>query len=144
MSEERVEAAIPQILEELIFLRDYAATDEALVYQTWLKGLYYGNDWFGAINRLTFETNYRKVITHLLAHSTIICACLQEDPDVVLGYSVVDHSMTTLHWIYVKTSWRKLGIAKKLIPPQINRTTHLTQMGKWLKPKDWDFNPFME
>lgn len=71
-------------------------------------------------------------------------ACLSEDPNVVLGYSVVERKdEDVLHWIHVKFVWRKIGIAKALLKPfDIKATTHLTTLGEQLKPKHMIFNPF--
>lgn len=69
-------------------------------------------------------------------------ACLNEDPDVILGYSVMegDH---TLHFVFIKEIWRKMGIAKQLVPKSVVTTTHLTKVGRMAKPKSWRYDPFL-
>src|SRR5271165_7333660 len=99
--------------------------DEAFIYSTWLRGLYYGNDWFRKINKPDFFAKYRLVIDHLLRSSNVDIICLNDSPDVIVGYSV--YCGEKLHWIYVKKSWRKLGIGKGLMPKGITCVTHLTK-----------------
>jgi GNAT superfamily N-acetyltransferase len=136
------EETIEMMIEDLITIRPKELGDEALIYQTWLKGLYYGNDWFRMVNKEIFYKEYRKIIDRILEHSHCICAVLKDESDVVLGYAVVEKN-SKLHWVFVKSSWRRKGIASKfLISPTINQVSHLTQLGKTLKPKDWVFDPF--
>jgi hypothetical protein len=127
-------------MQELIVTRPGEATDVGFIYSTWLKGLYYGNDWFRAIPQELYYDHYHQVIEKLLFNSTTTVACLSEDPDVIIGYAV--YSKDTLHWVFVKNPWRKLGVAKKLIPDNIKRVTHLTILGKKLLPETWVFDPF--
>ena len=51
-------------------------------------------------------------------------ACLTEDPEVILGYSITEGDI--IHWVYVKEMWRKQGIAKMLLPKNIKTATNLT------------------
>lgn len=118
--------------------------DLNFIYATWLRGLYYGNEWFNEINQHTFFQHYKHIVYRFLerSNSKINVACLKEDSDVILGYCV--YEMPSLHWVHVKDAWRRIGIAKALIPPGITTVTHLTKMGKSIKPKEWEFNPFLD
>ena len=127
--------------KQLVAHRSLMPDDEAFIMSTWLKGLYYGNSWFRQIPQDTFFDAYRDVITRLAASSEIKVACLADDPDVILGYSV--SSGPILHWVFVKQAWRKLGLAKDLVNPRTYVTTHMTTVGQAIKPKDWIFNPFL-
>jgi len=124
-----------------ISIREPEETDIPFFFTTWLHGLYYGNSWFNAIDKDVFYEKYHEVLKLLLGRSSLRVACMEDEPDVILGYSVFTD--TTLHWVFVKKAWRKLGIAKRLIPQDINTVSHLTKLGKALKPKDWKFNPFL-
>lgn len=77
----------------------------------------------------------------IIWRSQVKVACLEEEPDVVLGYAVYEGE--TLHWVFVKKAWRKLEIASKLVPKKISRITHITKLGKSLKDKEWVFDPFL-
>jgi hypothetical protein len=130
-----------QVTSNMILVRDVREEDLPLIYSTWLLGLYHGCDWFGRIKKDSFFANYKVSLEKRLPHCTIKVASLKEDPDVILGY--VCYRGNVLDWLFVKKAWRKMGIAKMLMPQNINVCTHLTKVGRSLKPKEWDFDPFV-
>jgi GNAT superfamily N-acetyltransferase len=98
------------------------------------------------IKKSVFMNNYKYIVEKLYNHpnSIVFVACLNDDPSVILGYSIVSTELDTLHWVYVKKAWRNKGIAKNLVPPTIKTVTHLSRTGLSIynKRKDLDFNPF--
>lgn len=128
---------------KLINYRKSTSTDLGFIYSSWLQGLYYGNDWFRQIDQEKYFDFYHQVVEKILFNpgTLVTVACLNEDQDVILGYSVVRKNI--LDWVFVLPAWRKLGIATHLIPKEINTVTHLTKVGKSLKPKEWKFDPFL-
>lgn len=111
------------------------------MYATWLRGLYYGESAYSDTPKDSFFANYAKVIEALLSRSHCQVACLSQDPTVVLGYVVFAGS--TIHWIFVKKAFRKMGIGRALLPERsITTVTHLTKLGKALKPSNWTYDPF--
>jgi GNAT superfamily N-acetyltransferase len=138
---------------DLITTRDYTDADKALVFSTWLKGIYYG-DWYQNIPKAIFMENYRALLDRFLAQpgTKIKIACLKEDPDVILGYSVYhtknykDERITALDWIYVKAAWRSTGIAKMLLPREMHAYTHMSKSGGAIAKQKYPhliFNPFI-
>lgn len=130
-----------QATSSTIQIRAAVEEDLPFIYSTWLLGLYHGCDWFNRIDKKVFFDNYKKIVEQRVKHSNVQVAVLEEDPDVILGY--VCHRGDVLDWIFVKKAWRKMGIAKMLIPKETTTCTHLTKVGKSLKPKNWIFNPFI-
>lgn len=130
-----------QVTLNTIQIRDVRKEDLPLIYSTWLLGLYHGCEWFSRIKKDSFFKNYKLALERLLPRCTIKVAVLSDDDDVILGYVVYRDS--TLDWIFVKKAWRKMGIAKMLLPQGINNCTHLTKVGRSLKPKEWTFDPFV-
>lgn len=131
-------------LEELIEIRSYfRKEDTAIVFSSWLNGLYYGNSWFKCIPKTIFMNSYHDIVDKILNHkdTSALIAVLKEDTDVIVGYSI--YSEDKLHWVYVKPHWRKKGIAKSLIPKDVDSVTHLTKVGEAIMPKGWVFNPFL-
>jgi GNAT superfamily N-acetyltransferase len=128
--------------EATVIIRKGVEDDHRLIYATWLKGLYNGNDWFRMILQDRFYEYYHKVIENILArpHTDVRIACFADRPDVILGYSVQEGER--LHWVFVKASFRRFGIAKRLIPDTITTCTHLTRLAVSLRPKSWSFDPF--
>ncbi len=133
--------------EILIKIRSERDSDTSFIMATWLRGLYYGNTWFREIDKDIFMDTYHQAITVLLKKSTteVKVAVLKDDPEVILGYSVLDqgHPNTVLHWVFIKEAWRKMGIARALIPTDTDTCTHLTVVGRKLKPINMKFNPFL-
>ena len=133
-------------LEQLCEIRDYRPKDEAFIMTTFLRGVYYGNSWFSLIPKRIFMENYRKIAAALLQKptTTVKVACLKEDPDVILGYSILSSNFTTVHFVFVKKPWRGLGLGRALTPALASQATHLTNLGRILLPKleSCVFNPF--
>lgn len=126
---------------QVIIKRPFVDTDSDLVFATWLSGVRFSHPWFRRINSDIFSKNYGDMIRKYLSNSTTVVAVFQDDPDVVLGYCC--YKGHAIHWIYVKMAWRDCGIAKFLLPPEINTYTHLSKVGRKLVPDEWEFNPFI-
>ncbi len=129
-------------------VRDATDKDVAFVLATFLRGLYYGDSWFSLIPKDIFMDNYKRVAVALISSPkvTIQIACLKEDPDVILGYSVLSSDFKTIIFLYVKAAWRRKGIGRSLIPARPTQVSHLTALGKSLMdklPKETIFNPFI-
>lgn len=129
---------------ELITTRPGKMEDASFIFATWLRGLYHGDSWFKIIPKKIFMENYHRVVEKILSSPgvEVKVACLKDDPDVILGYSV--YKEDRLHWIFVKISWRNIGIAKSLAPQNVLTITHLTKVGLNIMRKypKLIFNPF--
>lgn len=125
--------------------REGVDTDKDFVYSTWLNALYYGNPIFRHMNEFRFRKNYQKVLDLILKQSSVSVCCLKDDHDVILGYSVTQSKTPhhILHFVFVKQAWRRMGIAKSLLPADITAVTHLTKTGMGMKPRNWEFDPFL-
>lgn len=120
--------------------------DHHLIYATFLRGLYYGDSWFSLIPKDIFMANYKLYIQALINSPSVVItiACLPDDPDVILGYSILSADYQTVVWVYVKSAWRKKGIGRALVPQHPTYVSHLTEVGKSLLSKINNplFNPF--
>lgn len=87
-------------------------------------------------------TSYRQVIATILARpdTSLNVACLKESDDVILGYSITQPNI--LHFVFVKYTWRDMGIARALVPEDTVFATHITRHGTFTKPPHIRFNPF--
>lgn len=129
-------------------IRDYREDDKSFVLATFLRGLYYGDSWFKLIPKQIFMQNYKLIAERVVVSPkvTIKIACLPDEPDVILGYSMMSSDYKTVHWVYVKSVWRLKGIGKSLIPENPENVTHLSELGNRLleeKYKETIFNPFL-
>lgn len=127
-------------------MRDYKESDKNFILATFLRGLYYGDSWFSQIPKDVFMDNYKYIAEALInnPNTVVKIACLNEDPDVILGYSILGTNYQTIHWVYVKQAWRRKGIGKSLTPTNLAIATHLSELGRelLLKYPGAIFNPF--
>ncbi len=126
-------------------IRDFKESDKAFVLSTFLKGLYYGDSWFSEIDKTSFMDNYKLVGESLLQKCAVKIACLPDDEDVILGYSILSSDFQAIIWVYVKEPWRKKGLGRSLVPKHPIAVTHLTKLGKALlkeKLNGTKFDPF--
>lgn len=130
----------------LYSVRDAKLEDKNFILATFLRGLYYGETWFSDIPKDIFMENYKKIAEALIHSPKVIIkvACLPEDQDVILGYSILSTDYQTVHWVYCKSAWRLKGIGRSLVPQHPVYVSHLSQLGKSLlsKLKPAVFNPF--
>lgn len=128
-------------------IRDMEEGDKNFILATFLRGLYYGDSWFSIIPKDIFMKSYKPVAEALVNgnKTTIKIACLKEDPGVILGYSILSSDYHSIVWAFVKSAWRRRGIARRLLPKAPTQVTHLTPLGKSLLNKFETapiFNPF--
>lgn len=131
-------------LDKVYEIRDSVSDDKAFVMATWLRGLYYGDSWFSSIPKSIFMNNYKLILEAILSKHIVKVACLKEDSNVIIGYSVLSKDYSTIHWIFVKQAFRNKGVGRSLVPQYPTFVSHLTVLGKSLLHKfpDCVFNPW--
>ena len=117
--------------KDVLTIRPPQADDVNFIMATWLRGVYYGCKWFGQMPKDLFMQGYHSLLIRLLSTAGIQVrvACLKDDPTVIIGYSVTGGQDSQLHWVFVKTGWRKLGVARSLVPDTVKSVSHLTKIG---------------
>lgn len=125
-------------------IRDAVPEDKNFVLATFLRGLYYGDSWFSKIPKDIFMANYKNIATALYDKCIVKVACLTEDPNLILGYSILSQDYQSIHWVYVKQAYRNQGITKDLLPKHPVSVSHLSKLGSTLLTKypDTVFNPW--
>jgi hypothetical protein len=127
-------------------IRDFTPDDTSFICATFLRGIFYGNSFFSDIPKNIFMAHYKKVVQGALNNPNVVIkvACLKEDPNVILGYSIISKDQQAVIWVFVKTAWRQQGIGRSLLPQAPRFVTHLTELGRSLLPKleGAVFNPF--
>lgn len=110
----------------MIIYRAAVPADIPFVYATFLHGLRFGNARFKRMTKAQFYKAYHDKLTTILADpdTTVTLACLQDDPNEILGYSVT--APDTLHCIYVKKVFRHSGIGQNLLPYPLKRVSFTT------------------
>lgn len=131
----------------LFNIRTAKPEDHNFIMSTFLRGIYYGEGFFSRTPKALFMDRYKRVVQALVISPDILItvACLPEDSNVVLGYAVLNSTLDTVSFIYVKKDWRNKGIAKSLIPQSFKYIVpqHVTKLGwELLRKYDVTENPF--
>jgi hypothetical protein len=128
-------------------IRDAVETDLPFVFSTFLRGLFYGDPRMKETPKQAFMEQYHRVLEHILSLPTVQVkvAALSDDPSVILGYAIIGGEGAVLHWVFCKSAFRKIGIAKNLVPSTITTFTHKTPLGESIirKHKGVSYNPFL-
>lgn len=124
---------------------NFPETYRNMIYSKWLRSLRYGNEYFSLIDPKIYFEVYESYINSLLKRplSIVKFAVLTDDPDVVLGWSLIEDNK--LHYVYVQKDMRGQGIAQELCKEPFDTITHITlkALNIWNKHyKHVIFNPF--
>jgi hypothetical protein len=120
-----------------------------LILARWMRSLWTGNDYFRLMDRPSYFKRYNDFVKSILARPDcwVRVAVLNDDPDVILGFSVGRSPAAgdILDYIHVHKDQRRQGIGASLVPKGTTTITHLTRTGLtiWgsLHP-EWKFDPF--
>jgi hypothetical protein len=89
--------------------------DIPFVFNSWLKG--YKNSKFAqVIDNNIFFHEHHKVIEKLIKHYDVLIACAVDDPSQIYGFICAGYTdgIFTLHYLYIKHTFRNMGIGKLL------------------------------
>lgn len=123
-------------------IRDATPSDLRFVHSSWFSSLW--SAWArGRINRKVYEWGQAARITRLLTASNVTVAFFPEVPDEVLGWACVQGD--ALHYVYVKGTYRKMGIARGLVEGRVKCYTQRVEAkeGRALvSALGLEFNPY--
>lgn len=125
-----------------IVLRDGTPDDVAFIFSSWIKS-YAASDVARSMDRRVYDAEQHDAIEAALARSRVIIACLASAPESIFGYAVVENDHT-LHYVYVKQTYRRLGVARALLGALLDGPTTYTHRSARdiTVPKGWVFNPY--
>ena len=116
--------------EMKIIIRAYnPKKDAGIIYDTYPKGVYYG----AYIPIVTPKDKWFKEffikMKDQLQRDTVLIACLGNNVDTILGYSIIDSD--SLKFVYVKEAFRNQGIGTLLTKNKYSTIEehHLTKVG---------------
>jgi ribosomal protein S18 acetylase RimI-like enzyme len=133
-----------------IRLRPATEEDVPFVFNSWLKS-YRSSVATKHISNTIFFAEQHKIIEALVIQNQVIMACNDKDPTQVYGYICAGQvdGIFTLHFVYVKHSFRNLGIGKMLLNAFDHNTdtaaiyTHHTRFADKLAPKfNFVYHPY--
>lgn len=104
----------------------------------------HGRAWIDLVGRDNFFREHVELRESALARGAITIAYREKVPTSICGFAVTEEG--TVHFVYVKPIWRKLGAAKLLLGPFLGERvtyTHTTDLVQSLPvPSTWTFNPY--
>ncbi len=126
--------------------------DVPLVTNSWLRSFRF-SAWARDMSNRTYYFYHHRVLEELLPRSTVLVAVSPEDPDAIYGWccaEVVDTAVV-IHYVYVKESYRRLGVARALVKtlldaerPPLVLYTHQTKASREVAPRyRWVFDPYL-
>ena len=129
-------------------IRNGCSTDVSFIFSTWLKSYLFGGHPQPA--ERIYYSHHHALLEAILQHpSTYLkVACDKKDHDLIFGY-VVWTIPDVVQFVYVKPSWRRLGIGNALLaetgitPRSAITFTHWTKAGHaWGNSMGASWNPY--
>jgi hypothetical protein len=100
----------------MFVIREGRLDDRGFVLSTWLKGYRYGSSFGRRIRNGIFFRNHHALAEEALSRSVVLVATLEDDPNVIVGYVVVEPGEpSTIHWLHVKEPFRRNCVAVTLL-----------------------------
>ncbi len=94
-----------------IELRPANADDMNFVYSSWLSSVATGEK--RRTPKEIVYKNHREIMARALNKSYVLIACMHDHKDQILGWLCYED--TVLHYVYVKQTFRKHGVASMLV-----------------------------
>jgi hypothetical protein len=94
-------------------IRAARGSDLNFIFDTFKLAMKFDSMLGKSVKPSVFNREFPKVIDFLLEHGETIVACLKEDPHIIVGYMIYEPE--TVHFIFVKQVFRRMGVAKALI-----------------------------
>lgn len=134
-----------------IKLRLATSEDVSFIFNSWLKS-YRASSFAKGIANEVFFNEHHKVIENLVKTERVTVACSERDENQLYGYIVAGtiEGFFVLHYIYVKHSFRSMGIGTMLLnsfehnPEVASVCTHWTRVCDKLGPKyGFIYHPYL-
>ncbi len=127
--------------------KDLPSQYQNVVRSRWVRTYRNCNDMMKLVFPPAYYSAYSVYVKQILARPLVEVrlAVLQEDPDVVLGFSITE-AENVLHYVEVKRDLRRNGIATALVPNEIKWFSHITKTGLKIwsrKYPEAHFSPFI-
>lgn len=122
-----------------LLVRPLSEGDRPFLFSAWLHVMRHAPSMQGVPDRVYFPAQ-RELISRILSRAMSLVACDPADAAHLYGCIVATPGLDAVHWLYVKSAYRMLGIARALVQTAFERTERFwcTQMSAW------DFRASME
>lgn len=127
--------------------------DEPFIYSAWLKSVRNDSHVYACVPDKVFYEGHHSVIERLLKSrdTEVTLACLLDDSAVLIGFAITDMTHGTMHFVYVKSPFRRMGVATGLLKtagadPRKGVCTHWTKFLSQYQRTLWPglvYNPYL-
>src|ERR1017187_2430254 len=119
-----------------ITIRPAKLEDLNFIFASWLKSYRYASMFAKKIsNEVYYEWHHKVIERFIERNGTVSIAHPVGEPEVILGFIAHDGG-DILQYIYVKKTFRQMGIAKALLGDMVPKTfTHWTRDTDWMIKK---------
>ena len=125
--------------------REYQEIDLPFIFNSWLRASWDAWPFAKDMRKTVFFEMHHDLINKRISKKeiSVVVACAKDGPSDILGYIAFSQKTGSLHFVYVKGAFRKLGIGKSLFETRIFKFhTHETNMLSFLK-LDTIYNPYL-
>ena len=116
-----------------LLIRDMQISDRNFIFKSVLSHYKHGSPHTRLIADPIFYDAHHYIIGKAMRQEGAFCrmAVLKDDPDVVFGFILGNFDPETVHYIYVKKAFRRMGMARHLVESVFDANsdiyfTHLT------------------
>lgn len=118
---------------ETVVIRPYESkSDDPFLFSSWRNSVWFDAHTNNQIDPVFYrqKTKEIKILLNIPGVETRM-ACLKNNPDQIVGYSVLNHN--TLEFVYVKLDYRNQGVAKLLAKGFLDIAKPCTKIGNAIK-----------
>lgn len=137
---------------ESIQLRKATRRDIPFITSGWLKS-FRNAPFVRGVPNTVYYYHHHKLLETLIPRSTVLVACNAEDTDQLVGFICYEtfKEGVLIHYVYVKQTLRKVGIAKKMFETAVEgapliqytaKTYPIFDMEERLKERGAVYNPY--
>lgn len=103
-------------MTEAIVVRQALDSDAPFIFSSWLKS-FRSSDFAKHLSNSMYYREHHKLIADILERSQVICAVSDEDESQIFGWICAETGgpVPVVHYVYVKQTYRRVGIASKLL-----------------------------
>lgn len=95
-------------------MRGAYAPDLALLVKSWVQEARHSPFSIGCPDDIFFP-EHRRVVLALLRRAWTTVAVNVDDPDHIYGFVTFELAPARLHWVYVKSPYRRIGLGRSLL-----------------------------
>lgn len=130
-------------MADLAFVIRPAADDDLnFIRSTWLRE-YADSSWARAAGA-SYWPGHIRIRDELLDRAPPIVASLEVEPTSICGWACFEAG--TIHFVFVRPRWQKLGVARLLLEPFDAKPAVYTHKTRGVDsnrlPKEWMFDPY--